>query len=153
MSEPTSEVFRGSGEYEGVVRDVYARTRAGRVTLRLPADDQIFPVYVEVRDGGVLSAGDYAADPNTGTFEYLSTQLQPLVQADCRTASDTPPTVLIEKYGVGAQILAPLVVDGELGGIISVHHIGGAREWSEDEIAAATDAAATVVERLGASGA
>jgi GAF domain-containing protein len=114
----------------------------------LPAETEIFPVYVEVRDASVRATGDYAADPNTGTFRYLESELQPLVQSDTRTATDAPPTVLIEKYGVGAQILAPIVVDGALGGIISVHHVGGAREWTSEEIAVATDAASTVANAL-----
>jgi GAF domain-containing protein len=144
----TVSVYRGEGEFESLIKDVFVQTGAGRVTLRLPAETEIFPVYVEVRDAGVRATGDYAADPNTGTFRYLESELQPLVQSDTRTATDTPPTVLIEKYGVGAQILAPIVVDGALGGIISVHHVGGAREWTPEEIAVATDAASAVANTL-----
>lgn len=148
MDERITSVYRGDGAFEELIRDVAVRTGAGRVTLRLPDETEIFPVYIEVRAEGVLATGDYAADPNTGTFRHLEGKLRPLVQSDTRTATDTPPTVLIEKYGVGAQILVPIVVGGALGGIISVHHIGGAREWTAEEVAAPMQAAATIAEFL-----
>lgn len=144
----TTSVYRGDGEFENLVKEVFVRTGAGRVTLRLPDEAEIFPVYIEVRREGVESTGDYAADPNTGTFRYLESELRPLIQSDTRTAEDAPPPVLIERYGVGAQILAPIVVDGALGGIISVHHVGGAREWTPEEISAATEAASSVADAL-----
>lgn len=144
MSEIESNVFRGSSDVEPVMRKVFARTRAGRVTLRLPADDQVFPVYVEVRRPEVVPTHDYAADPASGTFQFLTRERKALIQTDCRNVADSPPTVLIEKYGVGAQILVPIVVADTLVGIISVHHVGGPREWTADEVSAATSAAAEV---------
>jgi GAF domain-containing protein len=144
VEEIRTSVYRGDGEFEDLIKDVFIRTGAGRVTLRLPHETEVFPVYIEVRREDVLATGDYAADPNTGTFRYLESVLQPLVQTDTRAAEHAPPPVLIEKYGVGAQILVPIVVDGALGGIISVHHVGGARGWTSQEIEATTQAAATV---------
>jgi GAF domain-containing protein len=148
LNEITTSVYRGEGAFGELIRDVFVRTGAGRVTLRLPDEAEVFPVYIEVRRDDVPATGDYAADPNTGTFRYLERELRPLVQTDTRTAEHAPPPILIEKYGVGAQILAPITVDAALGGIISVHHVGGAREWTSEEIEAATEAAATVGERL-----
>lgn len=145
----TSSVYRGDGRFEDLVKDVFVQTGAGRVTLRLSDESEIFPVYIEARRADVEPTGDYAADPNTGTFRYLERELRPLVQEDTRTAEDAPPPVLIEKYGVGAQILVPIVVDGALRGIISVHHVGGARTWTPGEIAVAKEAAATVADALG----
>jgi GAF domain-containing protein len=144
----TVSVYRGDGRFEDLIKDVFVRTGAGRVTLRLSDKAELFPVYVEVRRPDAEATGDYPADPNTGTFRYLETKRQPLVQNDTRTADDAPPPVLIEKYGVGAQILVPIVARGLFQGIISVHHVGGARSWTSGEIAVATEAAATVAAAL-----
>jgi maleate isomerase len=148
MEKISISIYRGDGEFEDLIKNVFVRTGAGRVTLRMPDEDEIFPVHIEARREDVLATGDYAADPNTGTFQYLQRTLQPLVQTDTREAEHAAPPILIEKYGVGAQILAPIDAEGELGGIISVHHIGGARAWSDEEIEAATDAAATIAATL-----
>ena len=148
MDDIDISVYRGDGAFKELIEAVYRRTGAGRVTLRLPDEHEVFPVHIEVRQCDVLATADYAADPNTGSFQYLQSTLQPLAQSDTRSAEHSPPPILIEKYGVGAQILSPIEVDGELGGIISVHHIGGVRDWSDDEIRATTDAAATIAATL-----
>jgi hypothetical protein len=43
------------------------------------------------------------------------------VQEDCSTADPAPPPELIELYGVRAQMVAALVGDDGLIGVISVH--------------------------------
>jgi GAF domain-containing protein len=148
MSEVIKTVFRGDGEYAELIQAVFEQSGAGRVTLRLPADDVLYPVYVEVRREDAVSAGDYAADPNTGTWQYLNRELRPLVQNDCANVADEPPTVLRTVFGVGAQVLVPITLDGEFRGVISVHHVGGAREWKPEEIAVAKEAAAQIAQSL-----
>ncbi len=59
-----------------------------------------------------------------------------LVQDDCAANDPPPPKELMEYYGVRAQMLAPLVRDAQLIGIISVHYAPGPRAWTEDDVAA-----------------
>ena len=149
LDEMRSSVYRGDGTFEELIKDVFTQTGASRVTLRLRHKTEPFPVFIEVRRDDIAATGDYAADTNAGTFRYLESELRPLVQTDTRTAEENaPPPTLIEKYGVGAQILAPIVVDGALSGIISVHHVGGPREWSPQEIEATTRGAETIAQTL-----
>jgi GAF domain-containing protein len=46
--------------------------------------------------------------------------------------------------GLRAQIVTPVVRDGRVAAILSLHQLGRTRQWREDEIAAASDAARRV---------
>ena len=50
--------------------------------------------------------------------------------------------------GLAAQIVTPVLRDGELAAIVSLHQLGVPRAWTEDEIAAATRTAERVGELL-----
>ena len=78
------------------------------------------------------------------TFRYLERELRLLVQEDILASDTAPPPELIERYGAGAQILAPVVLDGRMVGFVSVHNAQGPRRWSGEEIAAAESAARRV---------
>jgi GAF domain-containing protein len=73
-----------------------------------------------------------------------------VVQHDSAAASDDPAfqRMLSSYGGMGAQIVTAVRVDGALLGIISLHHLGGTRTWSDAEIALASDAAALVARML-----
>ena len=47
-----------------------------------------------------------------------------------------------------AQIVTPIVRDGRVVAIVSLHQLGRTRRWSEDEIAAASETARKVSELL-----
>ena len=66
-----------------------------------------------------------------------------------RAVPPSPPE-LVSVYGIRAQMLAPIVRDDRLAGVVSVHYVGGTREWSGDEIAALESAAARIRELLDA---
>ena len=72
----------------------------------------------------------------------------------CRTtaaaAHDDPAFQrMLEVYGgLAAQIVTPVMRDGELEGIVSLHQLGAPRRWTDDEVAAATRAAERVGELL-----
>jgi GAF domain-containing protein len=123
-----------------------------RCTLRLEVPGEYFPVVHEART------------PGTGTLigdRQVSLQGQPVVnqilagaeqvvQPDSASASDDPAfqAMLVHYGGLGAQIVTP-VRDGEaLMGIISLHHLDGAREWSGDELDLARSAARLVRQLL-----
>jgi GAF domain-containing protein len=46
--------------------------------------------------------------------------------------------------GLAAQIVTPVLRDGQVAAILSLHQLGTTRRWTEDEIAAAARAAEQV---------
>lgn len=136
---------------DAVVAALREQVGVDRCTLRLEVEGEYFPVVHES-----LSAG-------TGTLigdRKVSLQGQPVVEAilagaeqvvqpDCAAASDDPAfQAMLGHYGgMGAQIVTPVRHGTELLGIISLHHLGGPREWSERELALPR-AGAALVRRL-----
>ena len=109
-----------------------------RTTLRLDRPepgDEVFPIVVEsVGEGAESIKGPLPFNLRvTGTYEFLANEKRILVQDDCNEGPN-PPKHLMEVFGVGAQLLGPLFKDGELYGIISVHHAATPREWTDDEV-------------------
>ena len=134
---------------EDVLRGLLETTRASRVTLRrdLPGE-QRFPVVEEVLAPGVESL-------RKETSVHLATQPvvlellrgRQVVQHDSATAYDDPAyqRMLAVYGGLAAQIVTPVMRDGTLEAILSLHQLGAPRRWTDGEIAAANRAA----ERLG----
>ena len=50
--------------------------------------------------------------------------------------------------GLAAQIVTPVLRDGRLEGILSLHQLGAPRRWTQEEIAAAAGAAERIGELL-----
>src|SRR5437588_5898592 len=143
-------LLRGAA-LEAIVAALREQVDVDRCTLRLEVAGEYFPVVHESRT------------PGTGTLigdRSVSLQGQPVVaailagaeqvvQPDCPAASEDPAfQAMLERYGgLGAQIVTP-VRDGEaLLGIISLHHLGGPRDWSARELALGR-AGAELVRRL-----
>ena len=72
------------------------------------------------------------------------------MQHDCRSAyADARFRAMLETYGgLAAQIVTPVLSDGRLVAIISVHQLGAPRRWSPAEVDAATAAARRIGELL-----
>lgn len=133
---------------ETVLRELLAATGASRVTLRrdLPGD-VAFPVTDEALAPGVGSLrGERTVDLRTQPVALEVRAGRQVVQDDSARASDDPAfRRMLDAYGgIGAQIVTPVVVEGEVRGIVSVHHLGEARRWTDAEVAAATEAAGRV---------
>lgn len=126
------------------VAQLLARTGAGRTTLRLQRDQ--YAVVAEALAPGAWSIrGDTSIDlTKAATVEFLKRTGTVLVQEDLEAAEPAPPRELIDLYGARAQMLGPVVQDGQLVGIISVHHLAGPREWSPADRQALEDAVAEV---------
>lgn len=119
-------------------------TAASRVTLRLDTPGAVFPVVAEVCAPGIRSIRDATEiDLRAAkTFQYLERERKPLIQRDCEAGDYPAPRELVELYGVKAQMLAPLVRDDRLAGIVSVHYAPATRRWSASDVTALEDAAA-----------
>ena len=73
-----------------------------------------------------------------------------VVQDDCLAASDEPHfREMLELYGgLRAQIVTPVVHDGRVAAIVSLHQLGAHAALERDEIAAASETARRVGELL-----
>ena len=135
---------------EDVLRGLLETTRSSRVTLRrdLPGE-QRFPVVEEALAPGVGSIRDETSVhlPSQPVVLEVQRGVQ-VVQDDSAGAFDDPAFLrMLEAYGgLAAQIVTPVMRNGTLEAILSVHQLGAPRAWTPDEIAAASRAA----ERIGA---
>jgi GAF domain-containing protein len=110
-----------------------------RVTIRLDLADENFPVVAEaVTHGARHIKGDTVIGDlrRVATVQHLEQTHEILVQNDLRHADPPVPDELIDLYGACAQMLAPVIRDGKLAAIISVHYVRGPLEWSEEQIEA-----------------
>jgi GAF domain-containing protein len=139
-------------EVANVLRELLEATGASRVTLRRPrSGDPPFPVVEEVLAPGVGSIRDERTVhlPTQPVVVEIQRGRQ-VVQDDCAAAHDDPAfqRMLAAYGGLAAQIVTPVMRDGELAAIVSLHQLGVPRAWTEDEIAAATRTAERVGELL-----
>jgi maleate isomerase len=136
--------------YQEIVDELLERTGASRVTIRLDTPGETFPVAAEALAPGIRSiSGSTGIDLRAApTFKFLEREKKNLIQNDFANVDDPPPQELIEFYGVHAQMLAPILRDDELAGIVSVHYAPSAREWSREDVAALDDAARRATEEL-----
>lgn len=130
---------------ESTLEKLLARTGASRVTLRqdLPGD-YAFPVTYEALAPGVGSLRDErTVDLRTQPVVQLLVQGEQVVQEDSRAAFDDPAYQrMLEAYGgLAAQIVTPVLVDGALAAIVSLHQLGETRRWTPAEVALCSAAA------------
>ena len=119
---------------------------AQRVTLRLDVPGMNFPAVAEVAAAGVATiAHDNSLDQRgAATAQWIMRHRRVLAQPDVCAGEPRPPRALIETYGVGAQMLGPIVVDDDaVVGWISVH-ADHPRPWRKAEVAALQRAMADV---------
>ncbi|WP_165248292.1 sensor domain-containing diguanylate cyclase [Paludisphaera soli] len=95
-----------------VCEDLYeSESKRHSSGMRLPAGRS--PAYFKALESEeVIAAVDARADPRT--FEFADSYLGPL--------------------GIGALLDAPVRVDGRLAGVLCLEHVGGVREFRDDEV-------------------
>ena len=136
-------------EVQSVLAELLDANGASRVTLRqdLPGDYE-FPVTHEALAPGVGSLrGDRSVDLRTQPVVQEVRQGRQVVQENSRAAFDDPAFLrMLDAYGgLAAQIVTPVLAQGRLAGILSLHQLGSPRAWSPEEVALCAAAA----ERLG----
>jgi GAF domain-containing protein len=139
-------------DIDAILNDLRAETGADRVTLRrdLPGGDA-FPVTNEALAPGVGSLREErTVDLRTQPVVALLRRGEQVVQHDARAAFDDPAFQrMLRAYGgLAAQVVTPVLVDGKLEAILSLHHLGAPRRWTEAEVAGCTRAAALIAGRL-----
>lgn len=138
-------------EIDGILGELLRSTGASRVTLRQDAPGDVFPVTNEVlADGAQPIKGVATPDMARQPVVLEVQQGRQVVQDDCLAASDEPHfREMLELYGgMRAQIVTPIVREGRVVAIVSLHQLGRTRRWTEDEIAAASETARKVGELL-----
>ena len=132
-------------EIDDVLHALLSSTGASRVTLRedVPGD-YAFPVTHEALAPGVGSLrGERTVDLRNQPVALEVAAGRQVVQDDCAQAFDDPAFHRMrETYGgLAAQIVTPVLSDGRVAGIISLHQLGSPRRWTEEEIDACRAAA------------
>ena len=138
-------------EIDRALAELLAETGASRVTLRQPAQDDVFPVTHEALAAGVPSIRGLVTPRMSAQPVVLEIQEgRQVVQDDCLGASDAPHFLeMLELYGgLGAQIVTPVMRGGRIAAIVSLHQLARTRRWTEQEIAAATRTAERVGDLL-----
>jgi GAF domain-containing protein len=138
-------------EIDTILHELLSATGASRVTLRQDVPGDIFPVTHEALSDGTPSIRDVAT-PDMARQPVVREvqQGRQIVQDDCPAASEEPHfREMLELYGgLRAQIVTPVVENGRVTAIVSLHQLGRTRQWRADEIAAASEAARRVGELL-----
>jgi GAF domain-containing protein len=145
LREIAEDLFAAVGPSRVTVRGAVPARSAGTSPEPETTEPDTTELLVELVADGVPSMAGTPRDeiPNAPTYLWLREHRRPLIQPD--TSRDPlPPRMLTQAFGVGAQLLGPLFRGEELIGTISVHQMGGPREWSETEIQALTAAVARV---------
>jgi GAF domain-containing protein len=137
---------------ERALAELLGATGATRVTLRRDVQGAFFPVTHEalapgansIRDGAGI---DLRSQPVARQLEETGAQV---VQNDCASAFDDPEFHRMrEAYGgLASQIVTPVLDEGRLVGIVSLHQCGAPRTWTDEEIALAAGTADRVKEVL-----
>jgi maleate isomerase len=139
---------------DAILADLLAETRASRTTLRLDIPAHGF--HVDDVAAEALAAGERSLRGETSiaqraaaTAQWIERHRRLLVQDDLATGAPRPPAALIRLYGVKAQMLAPVVVEGRLDGWVSVHEARRPRRWTRRDQEAALRAVARILVELG----
>lgn len=151
MSVETQLQELRSAALQGIVEALRETFEVGRCTLRLDVPGDTYPVVHESRAAGVRSlVGDTEVDlRGQPVVEIMAAEGRQEVQHDSRAAFDDPAFQrMLDSYGgIGAQIVTPIRRDRALVGIVSLHHLGSPRRWSDEETELASRAAG-LLERL-----
>ncbi len=139
-------------DLRAVVEELRSLTGASRVTLRRDVSGgTAFPVVEEALAPGVGSLRDERSVHLPTQPVVLEVQQgRQVVQDDCERAHDDPAFrgMLATYGGLAAQIVTPVIVDGRVEAILSVHQLGSPRRWSQEDVEAASAAARRLGELL-----
>jgi GAF domain-containing protein len=137
-----------SSEIETVLEELLAETGASRVTLRQDVPGEYaFPVTDEALAPGVGSLREERTVDLRGQPVAIEVSAgRQVVQDDSASAYDDPAFQRMRQVygGLAAQIVTPVLVDGRVVGIVSVHELRAPRHWTPAEIQACRAAAARI---------
>ena len=140
-------------QFDALLGELLRATESSRTTLRV--DWPKLGFHVDDVAGEALAPGEKSLRGQTGinqraaaTVQWLDRERRSLIQDDFTTADVPPPPALIEVYGAGAQMLAPVIRNGALQGWVSAHYSGVPHHWSSTDVEAIEAAARRVRELI-----
>lgn len=132
-------------DVDALLERLLAELGVSRVTLRLdPAGDGAWPVAHEALAPGAPSIRDErTVDLRRQPVAIIALTGTQVVQDDCTAAFADPEfeRMLAAYGGLAAQVVTPVVVEGEVRAILSVHQLGAPRSWTTEEQETASRAA------------
>jgi GAF domain-containing protein len=133
---------------QAILDELLAETGASRVTLRQDVAGDTFPVTYEALGSGVPSIKDVETPNMAGQPVVLEViEGRQVVQDDCEPLypTDGPFHEMRALYGgLTAQIVTPVLVDGRVAAIVSVHQLGRTRAWNDEDAAGCRRAAGAI---------
>lgn len=139
-------------EIDPMLERLLSQLGASRVTLRQSAPgEHAFPVTHEALGPGAGSLRDERTiDLRTQPVALEVAAGRQVVHDDSAAAYDEPAYHRMREVygGLAAQIVTPVVIDGQVVGIVSVHQLGSPRRWSAEEIESCSATAAELAELL-----
>lgn len=137
--------------FQTIVTELLLETDASRAMLQVAQPDGTFPIVAEAVRHGMQQIRNQAPSPElTGrsAFASLDKTQDIFVLNDVAQANPGLPPILLNSYGVKAQMLAPLVLGGRLAGVLTVHHALGPRQWAAGDLGAVRKAKSNVLDVL-----
>ena len=138
---------------QSILDDLRAALNADRCTLRLDVPGETFPVVHEsLGEGAATLVGERTVVlRGQPVVEALLSGVDQVVQEDCPAASDDPAfhAMLAAYGGLSAQIVTAVRDGDRLVGIVSVHVLGGTREWTPLDLGRARRAADDIAQARG----
>jgi GAF domain-containing protein len=130
-------------ELERIADRLCGQLSASRVTVRLGPTRNL-PVLAEVLDAGVsslrceTSIDQMAAE----TVRWVVEHRRVLAVGDAGTGVPRTPSAMVERFGLRAFLIAPILIEDAFAGTVSVHVNGEPRAWTPEDERAAAQAAA-----------
>jgi GAF domain-containing protein len=148
MSSEEGSRQLGAAALQAMIERLRELVGVERCTLRLERPGEYFPVVHEARTPGTGTLiGDRVISlQGQLVVNQILAGAEQVIQTDSATVSEEPAfrAMLAHYGGLGAQIVTPVRHGETLVGILSLHHLGGPREWSEGDLGLARSAARLV---------
>lgn len=142
-SQPPTLVVESARRLDEIARSLRRATRASRVTIRIRGGGE-YGVVAESCAVGVDSVAGTEVTPAHAEVLDMLRNNRVVVQSDVSRGDVKVAPELSVRYGVVAQLVAPVLVGDELIAIVSVHDTSRPRDWEESEQEALADAVARV---------
>jgi GAF domain-containing protein len=133
---------------EDIAGSLRRRLDASRVTIRLGPDKNL-PVLAESLGVGVASMRDESEIDQMAaeTVRWVVREGRVLAVDDALAAAvPRTPVSMTDRFGLRAFMIAPVFVEADFTGTVSVHVNGSTREWTVNDLEAAAAAAVEVAD-------